>query len=297
MRRPAFQLLLTALPALGGGWLLLGLAGVGPKALAVQAGAGLMMLALAMLGAGRPGIPASPRAELALQGVALLACAVPLIGAASKPVRWIKIGPMSLYVAAAVVPAALVAFERLTRKRSRAATLSAVLLLALALVIALQPDAAHLLALALGVAGLTASSALSALERIALITALAALTLVAFLQPDPLHPVPHVETVFKLAFQHGWGPGLGVLSSALAFLGLLFLRLRALSPRLGGLACYYLVLFAASVAGLTPAPLIGYGAGPLLGFGLMAAAAERSRPPGPQATPMPSPAILEPEPL
>jgi len=33
------------------------------------------------------------------------------------------------------------------------------------------------------------------------------------------------------------------------------------------------VLFACSVAGLTPAPLIGYGAGPLLGFGLMVATA------------------------
>ncbi|MFL5555974.1 MAG: hypothetical protein ACJ78D_09285 [Gemmatimonadaceae bacterium] len=38
-------------------------------------------------------------------------------------------------------------------------------------------------------------------------------------------------------------------------------------------AVYYAVLYACSVAGLTPAPLIGYGAGPLLGFGLMVAAA------------------------
>jgi hypothetical protein len=36
-------------------------------------------------------------------------------------------------------------------------------------------------------------------------------------------------------------------------------------------ASYYAVLFLCSVAGLTPAPLIGYGAGPLLGFGLMVA--------------------------
>jgi hypothetical protein len=42
-------------------------------------------------------------------------------------------------------------------------------------------------------------------------------------------------------------------------------------PWLSAVAAYYAVLFACSVAGLTPAPLIGYGAGPLLGFGLMVA--------------------------
>ena len=35
---------------------------------------------------------------------------------------------------------------------------------------------------------------------------------------------------------------------------------------------YYAVLFACSIAELTPAPIVGYGAGPLLGYGLLAAA-------------------------
>ena len=40
-------------------------------------------------------------------------------------------------------------------------------------------------------------------------------------------------------------------------------------------ASYYAVLFGCSVMGLTPAPLIGFGAGPWLGFGLLMAVARR----------------------
>jgi hypothetical protein len=42
-------------------------------------------------------------------------------------------------------------------------------------------------------------------------------------------------------------------------------------PWLSAVATCYAVLFLCSVAGLTPAPLMGYGADPLLGFGLMVA--------------------------
>ena len=42
---------------------------------------------------------------------------------------------------------------------------------------------------------------------------------------------------------------------------------------LSGAAGYYAVLFVGSILGTTPAPLIGYGAGPILGFGLMVAVA------------------------
>jgi hypothetical protein len=83
--------------------------------------------------------------------------------------------------------------------------------------------------------------------------------------------VPYVEGVFALAFGHSLLAGLAVSASAIALvLGLIRGSLRG-AFWLSAVAAYYAVLFACSMAGLTPAPLIGYGAGPFLGFGLLVA--------------------------
>jgi hypothetical protein len=76
-----------------------------------------------------------------------------------------------------------------------------------------------------------------------------------------------------LALSHSLFAGALVIASAIVFV--VGLQANSFGGRtwLSMVAVYYAVLFACSVAGLTPAPLIGYGAGPLLGFGLMVAAA------------------------
>ena len=95
----------------------------------------------------------------------------------------------------------------------------------------------------------------------------------ALSQPDPLQPVAHVEGVFALALGHSLFAGAAVIASAAALVVGLHVNSSGGRTWLSVVAVYYAVLFACSVAGLTPAPLIGYGAGPLLGFGLMVAAA------------------------
>lgn len=96
-------------------------------------------------------------------------------------------------------------------------------------------------------------------------------TVWAFLRPDPLEPVAHVEGVFALAFAHSLPAGLAVAAAAPAFLaGLVFLARRG-PPWLLAVVVYYAALYACSLGGLTPAPLIGYGAGPMLGYGLLIA--------------------------
>jgi hypothetical protein len=105
-------------------------------------------------------------------------------------------------------------------------------------------------------------------------TALIATALIAgyaFSRPDPLEPVPYVEGVFILAFEHSVAAGLFVLAGAFALVGGLWLRSLRDNAWLAAASGYYAVLFACSVPGLTPAPLVGYGAAPLLGFGLMVA--------------------------
>jgi hypothetical protein len=95
----------------------------------------------------------------------------------------------------------------------------------------------------------------------------------AFSHPDPLQPVAHVEGVFALALGHSLFAGAAVIASAAALVVGLHVNSSGGRTWLSAVAVYYAVLFACSVAGLTPAPLIGYGAGPLLGFGLMVATA------------------------
>jgi hypothetical protein len=98
-------------------------------------------------------------------------------------------------------------------------------------------------------------------------------TALAFSKPDPLQPVAHVEGVFALALGHSLFAGALVIASAVALVVGLYVNSSGGRTWLSVVAVYYAVLFACSIAGLTPAPLIGYGAGPLLGFGLMVAAA------------------------
>lgn len=95
----------------------------------------------------------------------------------------------------------------------------------------------------------------------------------AFRAPDQLEPVVYVELVFSLALSHSIIAGVGVIATAIALL--LGLQICSLKERAGlsGVAGYYAVLFTCSIFGKTPAPLIGYGAGPILGFGLMVAVA------------------------
>jgi hypothetical protein len=92
----------------------------------------------------------------------------------------------------------------------------------------------------------------------------------ATMRPDPLAPIAHVELVFALAFAQA--PWVGILVVLAAAEGLLLLGagLRRVDRALLAVPAYYAVLFAASLPGLTPAPCIGLGAGPWLGFGLMA---------------------------
>ncbi len=95
----------------------------------------------------------------------------------------------------------------------------------------------------------------------------------ALSQPDPLQPVARVEGVFALALGHSLFAGAAVIASAAALVVGLHVNSSGERTWLSVVAAYYAVLFACSVAGLTPAPLIGYGAGPLLGFGLLVASA------------------------
>ena len=273
MRLSHSQLLLIALPAVAASMAVLTFGAVGRSTWIIQVLAICLACALASVGAklsrrtnGR--FPAGPIIVLSLLGIALA-----LRGEAPGPERWASLGPIQLYMAPAVLPAFLVTCSVWIARGGRSQHLALTAIAGASLLLAAQPDAAQALALLAAAAVAVARSPSRLPVSIIALAFVALATAWAFSQPDPLQPIAHVEGVFALALRHSLFAGALVIASAAALVVGLHVNSSGGRTWMSVVAAYYAVLFACSVAGLTPAPLIGYGAGPLLGFGLMVAAA------------------------
>lgn len=211
-------------------------------------------------------------------GATLIGIAAPMFWGRPDPERWIPLGPLSLYVAPVFLPVFLIACLTCICRSGTAARMALMAIVGAGILLALQPDASQALALLVGAAvAIAKSRERSPLAVFALMsTALA--TVWAFTRPDPLEPIPHVEGVFELALGYSLGAGVAVIASAAALVVYMHLNSPGETRSLSAVAAYYAVLYACSVSGLTPAPLIGYGAGPWLGFGLAVGAVLWSAP-------------------
>lgn len=203
----------------------------------------------------------------------LLGIAVPFLAETPGPQRWASLGPINLYMAAALLPSFILACSVWIARGGRSQHLAFTAIAGASLLLAAQPDASQTLALLAASAVAVARSPLRSSVTIVALAFAALATAWAFSRPDPLQPVAHVEGVFALALGHSLFAGAAVIASAAALVVGLHVNSSGGRTWLSAVAVYYAVLFACSVAGLTPAPLIGYGAGPLLGFGLMVATA------------------------
>lgn len=244
-------------------------AGGSTSALVLQAAAALVgtLLALALGRWGRaPGLTAA-RVLLALAFV--VEAYVLLAGVAMEGVRrWIAIGPVQLHPASLLAPLAVWAAAR------RLAPISAGLIAALMLVLAAQPDAASVLALTLGVAGGMVGAA-SKRGPIALTVLGLACAVYALTRHDPLPAVAHVERVVPNAFAAA--PLVGILAGlAMAALPLAMLWRRR-TPETLALAGVWAGFALANLLGNYPAPVIGAGASPVLGW-LMSVGLASGRP-------------------
>ncbi len=201
--------------------------------------------------------------------LALLGLGAPLLGSAAGPERWLPVGSFSLYMAPVLLPSFLATCSIFLRDRGRVIVLAA--LVVAGGLLAAQPDASQVLALCVGAAVLLLHEKCGFIWSGVVLIGLMLATFLAFIQPDPLQPVPHVEGVFALAFSQSWLAGVTVAGSAVVFLVGLCWKSRPQMPWFLAVAAYYMVLYACSLGGLTPAPLVGYGTGPILGFGLLVA--------------------------
>jgi hypothetical protein len=174
--------------------------------------------------------------------------------------RWIALGPLRVNVSAALAPWLLLGHDA-PRSAVRGRAAAAVLVAQVAHLA--QPDAGQATALAVGIALSTRERALSA--------GVALLAAATWLRPDPLAPVAHVERVLALAAAQG-APSVAAAALAVAAL-LVPLRARPAA------AAYLLAALIVPLVGHFPVPVLGAGAGPVLGwYALRVTAASRSSP-------------------
>ena len=201
----------------------------------------------------------------------VIGATVPLLGVSPGPSRWVSFGPLSLYLAPLLLPSFLGACGVSVQNGGNRELLSLGAVIGVGILLAAQPDASQVLGLLVGFTVTVARYRSNGVRSVLTLVALTFATLWAFSRPDNLAPVPYVEGVFALAFSHSLLAGIAVGTSAVALVSGLLLGSLKGAPWLSGVAAYYGILFVCSTSGLTPAPLIGFGTGPLLGFGLMVA--------------------------
>lgn len=262
--------LLAAAPAVLGSVALMRSVGVGSAVPTLQAGAFVLGGLLVMLWPTRSRPPGSGK-SWPMFGLALLLFLPLVLGPGDGPQRWLQLGAFRLYLASLVLPALLVLGGARIRPSSSAAWLLTMAALAM------QPDRAQALAFVPPACLLLWRAAGAPAYRWLIALALAIGAAIAWLRPDPLLSVPHVEGVFRLAAQHGVWALAAALGSALlpttVFAGLAW--------RKGSLAVFALSLQAFGLIALapleiTPIPLLGFGLGPLLGHLWISAWAARA---------------------
>lgn len=263
MHSSRLRLLFLAAPAVAAGFAVLYFGAVGKGLWLIQ----LLAVSLAFgFAALRISVPVFWIIFLTLAGEA-----TPLLQGSPGPDRWLSMGPVNLYMAPILLPSFLVAISVFTRKRGGFRRVAFTTTASLAVLLAIQPDTSQVLALLAGSMVAFIRSRSATLETAITLICVSLATAWAFFQADPLVPVPYVERVFALVLGRSRFAGAAVIASAITLVVGLYTSSRKGPFWLAAVAAYYAVLFGCSVMGLTPAPLIGYGAGPLIGFGLMVA--------------------------
>jgi hypothetical protein len=147
---------------------------------------------------------------------------------------------------------------------------------AAAIALMLQPDASQLSAFALAMLVILAASRSHLLLRVALLVGLLFCAAVAWHTPDPLAPVRYVEGVFTLAAEVSpFALPAALVCAALPVIALIWVAWATRSCGVLAVAAYYASLLALAPLQVTPVPLLGFGAGPILGYYLVAAAISR----------------------
>ena len=269
MHISSVSLFTVAAPPIVGSFIVLALADVGwgiwvTHLLAIFLACGLAMSCTLMKKAGHCRF-----ATFAIVILTLIGLAVPLLGESPEPARWMSVGPLMLYAAPLFLPSFIAACSVFASKDDKHQIVSLAVVIGAALILSFQPDASQVLGLLVASVVVVMRLRLGIYKLSLVVVPMVLITIWVFSLPDLLAPVPYVEEVFALGLSHSLFAGIALIVSAIAFVVGLWIKSMKGPLWLSAVAAYYASLFVCSIAGLTPAPLVGYGAGPILGFGLM----------------------------
>jgi cell division protein FtsW (lipid II flippase) len=195
-------------------------------------------------------------------GGALVLLATAVLGPDVEGIRrWLEMGPILLQTGLVLLPLMLVLFAR---SPDRLATAGIVLASA---ALALQPDRALATALAGGLAVLLGWTRRPTVV-LAFLASLAA-SITAFLQPDGLPAVEHVEGVLANSFRSGIRESTIVLAGTLLLLSPPIFggrRSRLQRRQLAVFGGFWLITVLAAAQGAYPTPLLGYGPSAIIGY-------------------------------
>ncbi|MBI5517846.1 MAG: hypothetical protein HY909_29005 [Deltaproteobacteria bacterium] len=241
-------------------------AGLAPSRWGAQLVFGALALAL--------GVAARRAAELTTQRALAMAFAAPLgmlltlVAPGVDGVhRWVSLGPVALHPGALLLPAQLLALDRLALggRTLRAAVAAGATLC----VLVAQPDAGTATAYAAALTAIVGARTGGAPSGVFALVALAAVA-GAWARPDRLAAVPEVEGVVRMAFGRGAGWGLtalGALAALVTTLAVHATRGTARErPTRQALALWTAGLLAASATERFPVPALGWGLSPLVGL-------------------------------
>ena len=240
-----------------------------PRALLVQQATVAITAIVAALFSVRYSKPsfAVEKAPWLLLGLAALVCAPLLGGEASTPHRWLAFFGFSLYIAPVVIPCFLLFWHR-ARAGSNLATIAAAFT---GFGLFIQPDAAQLTAFAIASVPILGLAAGGHFVRIVPLATLLLAAAVSWSFPDSLAPVTYVEGVFVLAAKSSvWLLFSAILAVVLPIGSLGWLAYRMRSSGILAVSLYFAVLYLLAPIQVTPVPLLGFGAGPILGYFIMA---------------------------
>lgn len=252
------------------------------QALAIAVGLSLLLLSR------RSRLAPSPTPWLVCALAASLWLPILLSSEPHGPQRWLPLAGLRLYLAPVAAPLLILL---LGAPLAIPPLLYLGIVATAALALTLQPDAAQLTAYSVAILTSLLTSKVSSLPR-SLAAAIPVLLLlclaIAWRIPDPLAPVPYVEGVFTIAATASPISLCAALAfAAMPVAGFVWLARTHRYPAALPLAtlpaaAYYATLFALAPLQITPVPLLGYGAGPILGYFLATTAL---RQPQHQSTP------------
>jgi hypothetical protein len=269
---PVWVLGVLPLPAIVVGGLVAHAHGVSAKAFGVNVVAAVLGLALVAVLARRSWESVIRRALAIAITIALLLATTCLFPDLEGVSRWIALGPVRLNASAVTMPWLLLAVAGLLSQGRPA--LALVVIAVTQVLHVLQPDAGQATAFGVGAAVLIGATRTLATGWRGVGCALAVMGAAgAWLRPDPLGAVPHVERILHMAADRGapW------LVAALVTLGVLVLPaaygamwLRSVRSEAAPLAAAFALYFGATLVvtelGNFPVPVLGAGAGPVLGW-------------------------------